>query len=171
MVLADAAVYWMARMIEAGEDPIYVLRRMVIFAGEDVGNADPQALPLAMAALDAVRLVGMPEGFLPLTQAVTYLACAPKSNTAMTTYLAARKAIEEEGTLAVPAHLRNATNMMARRLGHGRDYKYPHDHADHHVDEAYLPEKLLGHRFYRLSTQGAEQQIGERLARLRGENK
>src|SRR6185295_7160581 len=120
----DAAVYWMTRMLEAGEDPRFVLRRMVIFAAEDVGNADPQALGVAVSALHAFELVGLPEGVLPLTQAVVYLACAPKSNTALTAYAAARKLVREHGALPVPAELRNAATALAKQMGHGQGYKY-----------------------------------------------
>src|SRR4051812_3095286 len=122
----DAAVYWMARMLEAGEDPLFVLRRLVIFAAEDVGNADPQALQVAVAALQAFRLVGLPEGYLPMTQAVLYLSTAPKSNTALTTYTAAKADVDAHGALAVPGHLRNATTPLDRRLGFGAGYQYPH---------------------------------------------
>ncbi len=163
----DAAVYWMARMLEAGEDPVFVLRRMVIFASEDIGNADPQALGVATAALQAFQLVGLPEGVLPMTQAVTYLACAPKSNTALTTYAAARRAVREQGALPVPAKLRNAVTALQKQMGHGRDYKYPHEFAGHYVPETYLPEALLGARFYEPSDSGAEAEIKLRLASLR----
>ena len=115
----DAAVYWMTRMLEAGEDPLFVLRRMVIFATEDIGNADPQALVVAVAALEAVRLVGLPEGTLPMTQAATYLATAPKSNAVLTTYAAARKAVQEHGALPVPLHLRNAPTPLMKQMGYG----------------------------------------------------
>ena len=159
----DAAVYWMARMLEAGEDPLFVLRRMVIFAAEDVGNADPQALPVAIAALEAFRLVGLPEGYLPLTQAVTYLSCAPKSNTAMATYLAAKADVEAHGALPVPLHLRNAPTPLAKSLGHGAGYQYPHAFEGHHVAEQYLPDKLAGQRYYQPSDSGQEAAFGARL--------
>ena len=164
----DAAVYWMARMIEAGEDPTFVVRRMVIFAAEDVGNADPQALGLAMACLGAVRLVGLPEAVLPLTQTCTYLATAPKSNSALTTYDRAREAVHEHGPLPVPLHLRNAPTALARAAGHGRDYRYPHDYPGHHVAQQYLPDALLGRRFYQPSDNGQEAAVAARLARLGG---
>src|SRR5690349_19193401 len=138
----DAAVYWMARMLEAGEDPVFVLRRMVIFAAEDVGLADPQALQVAVAALDAFRFVGMPEGFLPMTQAVLYRASAPKSNSALTTYAAAKADVDATGALPVPAHLRNASTPLGKSLGWGGGYQYPHDFAGHYVREEYLPEPL-----------------------------
>ena len=121
----DAAVYWMARMLEAGEDPLFVLRRMVIFAAEDIGNADPQALSVAIAALDAFRFVGLPEGMLPMTQAVIYLATAPKSNTALTTYAAAKADVDAHGALPVPAHLRNAPTRHGQGAGLGRRLPVP----------------------------------------------
>ena len=145
----DAAVYWMTRMIEAGEDPLFVVRRMVIFASEDVGNADPQALVVAVAALDAVRLVGLPEGTLPMTQAATYLATAPKSNTVLTTYAAARKAVAERGALPVPLHMRNAPTPLMKQMGYGAGYKYPHDFEGHYVAEDYLPDGAQGHALLR----------------------
>jgi putative ATPase len=163
----DAAVYWMARMLEAGEDPMFVLRRLVIFASEDIGNADPQALGVAVAAMQAFHFVGMPEGYLPMTQAAVYLACAPKSNTALTTYAAAKADVDAHGALQVPAHLRNATTSLQKSLGHGRGYQYPHDHAGHHVVARYLPDELAGRSYYQPSTSGREQAMGERLAALR----
>jgi putative ATPase len=162
----DAAVYWMARMLEAGEDPLFVLRRMVIFAAEDVGLADPQALQVAVAALDAFRFVGMPEGFLPMTEAVLYLATAPKSNTALTTYAAAKGDVDARGALPVPAHLRNAPTPLAKSLGWGAAYQYPHDFEGHYVREQYLPEELDGHRYYQPSDSGREREIKQRLEKL-----
>jgi putative ATPase len=163
----DAAVYWMTRMIEAGEDPLFVLRRMVIFASEDIGNADPRALSVATSALASYQFIGMPEGVLPMTQAVTYLACAPKSNTALTTYAAARRAVKEHGALPVPRKLRNAVTALDRQMGRGQDYKYPHDFEGHYVPETYLPDALLGQRFYQPSDAGEEAEVGARLARWR----
>jgi putative ATPase len=163
----DAAVYWMARMLEAGEDPIFVLRRIVIFAAEDVGNADPQALGVAVAALEAFRLIGMPEGYLPMTQAVLYLAAAPKSNTALTAYVAAKADVDKHGALPVPKHLRNAATALGRSLGFGASYQYPHDFSGHYVAENYLPERLLGRRYYEPTESGREKAIKERLALLR----
>jgi putative ATPase len=162
----DAAVYWMTRMLEAGEDPRFVLRRMVIFASEDVGNADPQALVIATAALSAFELVGLPEGVLPLTQAVTYLALAPKSNRALTTYAAARKLVRETGALPVPAKLRPGSDAASRSLGHGKDYKYPHDFDGGYVPEVYLPDELAGTKLYEPSGAGFEQELAARLAAL-----
>jgi putative ATPase len=162
----DAAVYWMTRMIEAGEDPRFVLRRMVIFAAEDVGNADPQALSVAIAALHAVELVGLPEGVLPMTQAVTYLALAPKSNTALTAYAAARKLVQDRGALPVPARYRPGSTALDRAMGHGQGYKYPHDFAGHYVAEDYLPDELVGERLYRPTESGFEAELGRRLAQI-----
>jgi putative ATPase len=167
----DAAVYWMARMLEAGEDPLFVLRRMVIFAAEDVGLADPQALQVAVAALDAFRFVGMPEGFLPMTQAALYLATAPKSNTALTTYAAAKADVDAHGALPVPAHLRNASTPLGKSLGWGAAYQYPHDFDGHYVREEYLPEALRGHRYYAPTDSGREREVKQRLARLDGAGK
>jgi putative ATPase len=163
----DAAIYWMTRMLEAGEDPMFVLRRMVIFAAEDVGNADPEALRVAVAAFEAVRLIGLPEGTLPMTQAVAYLAAAPKSNTALTAYAAARKLVVEHGALPVPPELRQASNQVARQLGHGQGYKYPHDFEGHYVPAEYLPVALRGARIYTPSESGREAEIKARLEALR----
>ncbi len=163
----DAAVYWMARMLEAGEDVRFVCRRMVIFAAEDIGNADPQALQVAVAALQAVELVGMPEGHLPLTQAVTYLAMAPKSNTALTTYAAASEAVMKHGPLPVPHHLRNAPTQLMKSLGYGSGYQYPHDFEGHYAPtQSHLPDDLRGERFYQPSREGAEATHAERLEEL-----
>ena len=163
----DAAVYWMARMIEAGEDPLFVLRRMVIFAAEDIGNANPNALRVVMAATDAFRFVGLPEGYLPMSQAAIYLAVAPKSNTSLTSYAAAKRDIEEHGALAVPMHLRNASSALGKSLGFGQGYQYPHNFEGHYVVESYLPEELRGRRYYEPSASGRERDIGEYLAKLR----
>jgi putative ATPase len=164
----DAAVYWMARMIEAGEDPLFVLRRMVIFAAEDVGVADPRALSVATAAVDAFRFIGLPEGLIPMTEAAIYLATAPKTNTAITTYAAAKADVDARGALAVPNHIRNAPTPLAKQLGWGAGYQYPHDFAGHYVREEYLPEAIRGHRYYKPSDSGHEAEIAERMAKLRG---
>ena len=145
----DAAVYWMARMLEAGEDLMFVARRLVISAAEDVGLADPQALGVAVAAQQAAHFVGLPEAILPLSEAAIYLARAPKSNTAMQAYGAAREAIQETGNLPVPAHLRNAPTRLMKAMGHGRGYQYPHDFNGGVVEQQYLPEELKGRKFYR----------------------
>jgi putative ATPase len=159
----DAALYWMARMLEAGEDPLFVARRLVIFAAEDVGNADPQALSVATAAKEAVDFIGMPEGFIPLAQAATYLATAPKSNASYKAYLAAREDVEKTRNDPVPLHLRNAVTGLMRRLGYGKDYKYPHDFEGAKVDQAFLPENLKGRAYYRPTEAGFEAQIRRRI--------
>ena len=144
----DAAVYWMARMLEAGEDVMFVARRLVILAAEDIGLADPQALPVAVAAQQAAHFVGMPEAVLPLTEAALYLALAPKSNSALTSYGAAREMIQETGNEPVPLHLRNAVTGLMRSMGYGRDYKYAHDYEGGVADQAHLPAKLKGRKVY-----------------------
>jgi putative ATPase len=158
----DAAVYYMVRMLEAGEEPRFVLRRMVIFASEDVGNADPQALQTAVAALQAVELVGLPEGVLPMSQAAVYLALAPKCNTALTAYANARRLVNERGPLAVPLKLRNAPTAMMKGMGYGGGYRYPHDFDGSYVAEEYLPDALRGERIVKLSESGLEKALGER---------
>src|SRR5262249_48780070 len=163
----DAALYWMTRMLEAGEDPRFVLRRMVIFASEDVGNADPQALQVAVAALQAYELVGLPEGTLPMTQAVTYLALAPKSNAVIAAYGKAHEAVEEHGSLPVPLHPRRAPTPLMKSLGHGGGYQYPHDFEGHWVRQQYLPDELVGRRFYEPSESGEEELLRRRLEALR----
>jgi putative ATPase len=160
---ADAALYWMMRMIEAGEDALFIVRRMVIFAAEDIGNADPRALQVAIAAKDAVHFVGLPEGRIPLAQAVTYLATAPKSNASYKAMLAAAKDVEEHGALAVPLHLRNAPTGLMKNLGYGKDYKYAHNYDGHIVDQQHLPQELAGRKYYTPSDAGYEKQITERL--------
>ena len=144
----DAAVYWMARMLEAGEDVMFVARRLVILAAEDIGLADPQALPVAVAAQQAAHFVGMPEAVLPLTEAALYLALAPKSNSALTSYGAARELIQETGNEAVPLHLRNAPTGLMKSMGYGRDYKYAHDYESGVADQVHMPEKLKGRKVY-----------------------
>jgi putative ATPase len=163
----DAAAYWMTRMLEAGEEPRFILRRLVIFAAEDIGNADPQALVVATAALQAFELIGLPEGVLPLTQAAVYMACAPKSNSSLTTYAAARKAVRDRGALPVPAKLRNAVSKLGKQMGHGADYKYPHEFAGNYVPETYLPDQLVGERYYQPSDSGLEVEIRSRLEEWR----
>jgi putative ATPase len=158
----DAAVYYLTRMLEAGEEPRFVLRRMVIFASEDVGNADPQALQVAVAALQAVELVGLPEGVLPMTQAAIYLALAPKSNTALTAYAAARRLVQEHGPQPVPMKLRNAPTRLMESMGYGGGYRYPHDFEGHYVAERYLPDALRDEKIVRLSESGLEKALGER---------
>jgi putative ATPase len=160
----DAAIYWLARMLEAGEDPRFIARRMVILASEDVGNADPQALVVAAAALQSVEFVGLPECQIPLAQAVTYLACAPKSNAAFTALIAAREDVRAGRTLQVPKHLRDASSGGAKRLGHGEDYKYAHSYEGGFVEQEYLPE---ARRYYEPTDRGYEAEIRKRLEALR----
>lgn len=158
----DAAVYWLARMLEGGEDPLFVARRLVILAAEDIGLADPQALSIAVAAQQAAHFVGMPEGYLPLTEATLYLALAPKSNSAITSYWAAVEGVRATRAQPVPLHLRNAVTGFNRSLGYGRDYKYSHDFAGHYVEQQYLPDALTGQRYYTAGTEGAEARLVER---------
>jgi putative ATPase len=159
----DAALYYLARMLEAGEDPLYVARRLVIFASEDVGNADPAALPLATSAFLAVERIGLPEGRIPLAQAVTYLACAEKSNASYTALLRAAEAVVRGGSLPVPLHLRNAPTPLLRELGYGRDYRYPHDEPDGFVADRNLPEALAEAQFYEPGEVGQERVLRRRL--------
>jgi putative ATPase len=163
----DAAVYYMVRMLEGGEDPRFVVRRMVIFASEDVGNADPQALQVAVAALQAVELVGLPEGVLPMTQAAMYLALAPKANSVLTAYGNARRLVKEHGPLPVPLKLRNAPTQLMEGLGYGGGYRYPHNFEGHYVAEQYLPDAIRGETIVMLSESGLERALGERLRALR----
>ncbi len=159
----DAALYWLARMVEAGEDPLFIARRLVIFASEDVGNADPDALRTALAVKDAVQFVGMPEGWIPLAQAAVYLATAPKSNASYMGYKRAVRDVKEFGNLPVPLHLRNAPTRLAREMGCGQGYRYPHDHPDAVVDQTYLPDRLSDRRYFRPGRFGFEKEITRRL--------
>ena len=159
----DAALYWMMRMIEAGEDPLFIARRMVIFAAEDIGNADPAALQVAVAAKDAFHFIGLPEGRIPLAQAVTYLATAPKSNASYLAMLAAMEDVEQHGALPVPLHLRNAPTRQMKKLGYGKDYQYAHNFPDHVIDQQHLPNELKTQKYYVPSDSGYEKQIKERL--------
>jgi putative ATPase len=163
----DAALYWGARMLEAGEDPRFLARRLAIFASEDVGNAEPAALPLAMAAYQAVERVGMPEARIALAQAITFLACAPKSNASYRAMEAALGAVRASGSAPVPLHLRNAPTRLLRELGHGREYRYPHDEPGRFVDAWNLPEALGDARFYEPADAGAEALHRERVSEWR----
>jgi putative ATPase len=160
-------MHYLVRMIEAGEDPIFILRRLVIFASEDIGSADPQALVVAVACLQAFQLVGMPEGALPLTQATTYLASAPKSNAVLVAYDKARKDVLAHGALPVPLHLRNAPTKLMEEMGYGAEYKYPHDFEGAYVVEDYLPDALKGRRYYEPKGNGHEAVIKAYLDKLR----
>jgi len=159
----DAALYWLARMLAAGEDPFYIARRMVRFASEDVGNADPQALVVAMSALEAYKFLGPPEGELALAQAAVFLATAPKSNSIYTAYGKVRQAVQHSGSLPVPLHIRNAPTRLMQDLGYGKDYKYAHNYEDAFVSQEYLPEELKGQRFYVPTERGYEKLVKERL--------
>jgi putative ATPase len=159
----DAALYWLARMIEGGEDPLYIARRVVRFASEDVGIADPQSLLIAVAAMQAFHFIGRPEGELALAQAVVHLATAPKSNALYTAYSEARKAVKETGSLPVPMHLRNAPTRLMEEMGYSKGYRYPHSFPGAFVEEEYLPEKIKKRRYYHPTDRGYEQEIRERL--------
>ena len=159
----DAALYWMARMLEGGEDPLFIARRMVILASEDIGNASPNALVLAESTFSAVHKIGMPEARIILAQCATYLASSPKSNAA---YLGIDKAISEvrnNGQFAVPLHLRNAPTKLMKDIGYGKEYKYAHDHPNHFIEENYLPDELKGKQFYLPTENGQEKRIKEWL--------
>lgn len=160
----DATLYWLAKMIYAGEDALFIARRIVIAASEDVGNADPRAIMIATAAYQAVERIGMPEGSLSLAQAAVYCAAAPKSNASYRGIKAAMKDIEEGMVMPVPDHLKDAHYKGAARMGRGKGYKYPHDYPGHFVDQEYLPQRR---EYYRPTEQGEEKRIKERLAGLR----
>jgi putative ATPase len=163
----DAALYWLARMLERGDDPLYVARRLVRFASEDVGLADPQALPLAMAAQGAVHFLGLPEGALALAELAVYLALAPKSNAVYRAYGAARDDVAQTRNDPVPLHLRNAPTSLMREIGYGEGYKYAHDHEGGIVAQQNLPENLAGRRYYEPTDRGAEAEFARRLDRIR----
>jgi putative ATPase len=159
----DAALYWLGRMLEAGEDPLYIARRMIRFASEDVGIADPQALQVTVAAMEAFQFIGLPEGDLALAQAAVYLATAPKSNALYTAFLGVKKDVRELENMPVPFHIRNAPTPLMKDLGYGKDYKYPHDYPNHFIEEEYLPENLRGRTYYCPTEQGFEKEIKKRL--------
>jgi putative ATPase len=163
----DAALYWLAELIVAGEDPRFIARRLIILASEDIGNADPRGLQLAVAASQALEYVGLPEAQYALAQATAFLAAAPKSNRAGRAYFAARADAEALAPLPVPLHLRNAPVARMRRHGIGVGYRYPHDFPGADVDQQYLPDRLLGKRYYEPSDQGLERQLGELMERRR----
>lgn len=163
----DAALYWLARMLEAGEDPLFIARRMIIFASEDIGNADPQAIQVAVAVKDAFHFVGDAEGWIPLAQGVTYLACAPKSNASYLGYNRAKKALLEKGPLPVPLHIRNAPTKLMKDLRYGKGYLYPHEHPGGYVNQQYLPDLIKNARFYIPTERGYEAKISSYLKRIR----
>jgi putative ATPase len=162
----DAAVYWMARMLEGGEDPLFIARRMVILASEDIGNASPNALLLAEAAFSAVEKIGMPESRIILSQCATYLASSPKSNAAYQAIDNAANDVRNNPQYQVPLHLRNAPTKLMKQLGYGKDYRYPHSFDNHFIEEGYLPEEIKNKQYYLPSENGNEKQIKERLKAL-----
>ncbi|MFC1528635.1 replication-associated recombination protein A [Candidatus Latescibacterota bacterium] len=159
----DAALYWYCRMLEGGEDPLYIARRVVRFASEDIGNADPQALQVAIAATESYRFLGSPEGELAIAQAIVYCATAPKSNSMYTAYSASRRDARKYGELPVPLHIRNAPTSLMKNLGYGRGYEYDHNSEDHYSGQEHLPDKLLGEKYYIPTRFGYEKIIGERI--------
>ena len=167
----DAALYWLGRMLEAGEDPLYIARRLVRFASEDVGVADPQALMIAVAAQQAVHFVGLPEGNLALAEAVVYLAAAPKSNSLYRAYSRVQQDIQHGRNEPVPLHLRNPVTGLMRQTGYGKGYKYAHDYPDHFVRQQNLPSSLQGKRYYIPGAQGYEKEIAAKLKKWWGEEK
>jgi putative ATPase len=163
----DAALYWLGRMLEAGEDPLYIARRVVRMAVEDIGLADPNALSLCMAARDAVDFIGMPEGNLALAQAVVYLSAAPKSNALYTAYGDVKQDVEQTSAEPVPLHLRNAPTALMKELGYGRGYQYAHDFEEKVTDMQCLPDNLRGRVYYHPTSEGIEKRIRERLEEIR----
>jgi putative ATPase len=160
----QGALYWMARMLEGGEDPLVLFRRAIAVAAEDIGLADPQALPLAVAAREAFRQMGPPEGYLPLAEMTIYLATAPKSNSVKVALQAAMELARETPAEPVPVHLRNAPTALLKKLGYGDEYRYAHDYPDHFVKQAYLPEALAGREPYSPGSLGYEKKVAERMA-------
>jgi putative ATPase len=163
----DAALYWLARMLEAGEDPLYLARRMTRFASEDVGNADPQALIIAISAMQAFNFLGAPEGYLALAQACVYLTLAEKSNAIYRGYSDAASDVRNLPEYPVPLHIRNAPTKLMKEIGYGRDYLYPHDFEDALVKQEYLPEQLSGKRYYQPKDRGYEKKLREFLEKAR----
>ena len=167
----DGALYWLARMIQAGEDPMFIARRLVVLAAEDIGLARPAALTVAVAAQQAVHFLGMPEGRIPLAEATVYLATAPKSNSAYVAIDRALQDAKERANEPVPLHLRNAVTGLMRQLGYGQDYKYSHDYPGHFVEQEFLPPALKDRRYYRPTQEGSEKEIAERMKRWWGEDR
>jgi putative ATPase len=159
----DAALYWLAMMLEAGEDPLYIARRLVRFASEDVGMADPQALVVAIAAQQAIHFIGMPEGNLALAEAAVYLATAPKSNSLYEAYSRVQEEIKHGASESVPLHLRNPVTPLMEDMGYGEDYKYAHDYPEHFVEQQHLPDSLKDKKFYTPGKLGYEKQVVARL--------
>lgn len=159
----DAAIYWLARMLEGGEDPLFIARRLIILASEDIGNAAPNGLVLAEAAFSAVEKIGLPEGRIPLAQCTAYLASCPKSNAAYSAIQKAQSDVKQNPLYPVPNHLRNAPTTLMKDIGYGKEYKYPHDFPAHFVDENYFPDEMKGTRYYFPTEQGQEKALKERL--------
>ncbi|MGH2588584.1 MAG: replication-associated recombination protein A, partial [Dehalococcoidia bacterium] len=165
----DAAIYWLARMLAGGEDPLFIARRLVIAASEDIGMADSRALQVAVTAQQAAHFVGMPEAMYPLAHATLYLATAPKSNSAGSAYFAAKADVERTLDEPVPLHLRNAVTGLMKQLGYGRGYRYAHDYEGHRVEQQHLPDALTGRQYYEPGDQGDEAAVEERMRRLRAQ--
>ena len=159
----DASLYWLFRMLEAGENPRYILRRLIVCASEDVGNADPNALNIAINALHAFEFVGPPEGFLAIAQATLYIATCPKSNSVYKATKKVKKEIKDTGSLPVPLHLRNAVTDLMKKMGYGKDYKYPHDYDYHFIPQEYFPKGVKNKKFYEPGDFGFEKEIKKRM--------
>ncbi len=162
----DAALYWLARMLEGGEDPLFIARRLVVLASEDIGNASPNALVLAEAAFSAIHKIGMPEARIILAQCTTYLAASPKSNSSYLGIESAFSDVRNKPLYPVPLHLRNAPTKLMKEIGYGKEYKYPHEFKDHFILEEYLPENLHNAQYYFPSESGQEKNLKERLIAL-----
>jgi putative ATPase len=162
----DAALYWLARMLERGDDPLFIARRVIRFASEDVGMADPQALTISVAAQQAVHFIGLPEGALALAEAVVYCALAPKSNALYRGYGAARTDVEQSRNDPVPLHLRNAPTRLMSDLGYGKGYRYAHDYDEGVIGQQNLPESLAGRRYYEPTDRGLEAELRKRMERI-----
>jgi len=164
----DAALYWLSVMLEGGEDPLFIARRLIVLASEDIGNADPQALTLATSGFQAVHVIGLPEGAIVLAQVTTYLSSTSKSNASYMALRQAQKVVKEKGAQTVPLHLRNAPTSLMQEAGYGKDYRYPHNHPGHFIIQEYFPRELKELNFYQPSTEGIEKRIYERLVKLWG---
>lgn len=165
----DAGLYWLSVMLEGGEDPLFIARRLIVLASEDIGNADPQALTLATSGFQAVHAIGLPEGAIVLSQVTTYLASTTKSNASYMALRNAQATVREDGAKSVPLHLRNAPTSLMKDQGYGKGYQYPHNHPGHFVDQNYMPEDVENNQFYRPTTEGIEKRIYERLVKLWGQ--
>ena len=165
----DAAMYYLARMLEGGEDPIFIARRLIISASEDVGNADPRAISVAVAGLQAVEAIGLPEGAITLAQVTTYMASCPKSNASYMSLHKARELVEKTKTVPIPLHLRSSKTALSKSLGYGEGYKYPHNYPSGWADQSYLPKEIMGESLYEPTQRGFEKNIREYLAWMKGE--